>query len=43
VADHATWGDALAYREGVRLAFEDGAFRELEALRVLGHERVVEV
>jgi broad specificity phosphatase PhoE len=42
-ADHATWGDALAYGESVRLAFEDGAFREIEVLRVLGHERVVEV
>ena len=42
-ADHATWGDALAYGEGVRLAFEDGVFREFEVLRMLGHERVVEV
>ena len=42
-ADHATWGDALAYGEGVRLAFEDGAFCEIEVLRVLGHERVVEM
>ena len=42
-ADQATRGDALAYGEGVRLAFEDGAFREIEVLRVRGHERIVEV
>ena len=42
-ADHATWGDALAYGEGIRLGFENGAFRDLELLRVLAHERVVEV
>jgi broad specificity phosphatase PhoE len=42
-ADYATWGDALAYGEGIRFAFEDGAFCEIEVLRVPGHERVVEM
>ena len=37
--DHAGWGDAIAYCEGVRLTFERGAFGAVEVLRVLGHER----
>ncbi len=41
-AAHAAWGEAIAYCEGVRLMFDDGAFRDVEMLRVFGHERVID-
>jgi broad specificity phosphatase PhoE len=32
--DHAGWGGAIDYCEGVRLSFEDGRFVDVEILRV---------
>ena len=35
-ADHETWGPSCNYCEGIRLTYDEGAFKECEILRVPG-------